>query len=545
MDEGIVSVGERPMTEAGVHIPRTALPSAYRRTVEDESYFVGELRKKTSELVKEIARLRKEIQTHQNDQGNYQSYEKRAETLSKEIKTAQNQLTDLNLMDDHINHNIEVSEVMLDVEELRAKNNKDEQDMDELFAARQKIEEAVRELGKTYEREVEAKENLVNDMSDEQSTNYRNMRSEIAQLSESISEQQQTLDELNNKVASFEEELHENPIKREAVKLHEQIAQMQNKKEQMTKSLEEEKLQSPEEKRKRLLEAVKSDNQEIAGMENKISSMNARIVEIDKELAYMEEANDDAAAERKKKYVQLLQREEEMNNYLQSYPANLEAETEKSDELEDGIVTLLQQISENMKFTGQLPEKSEVERDRKLLSLKQQELSRSEQTANTMQEKTKRLASDLNNVNNLEVKISSQLDSLKSKLEKWKIELITYDDISGLKQVTEAHKKRLQLDKKRLLMRRETTKRSMSDLANAYEKSRADLENNETYIQLKQLETKWQELEKQRHDIEDYIKRRETESNYKPYVAKVTNLIKEHNRNLKARPTTYVPSVAV
>lgn len=33
----------------------------------------------------------------------------------------------------------------------------------------------------------------------------------------------------NNKIASFEEELQENPIKREAIKLHEQIANMEQK----------------------------------------------------------------------------------------------------------------------------------------------------------------------------------------------------------------------------------------------------------------------------------------------------------------------------
>lgn len=532
------------MTNAGVGGARTTT-SAYRRTVEDESFYVGELRKKTSLLVKEITSLRKEIQTHQSDHGNYQSYEKRAETLSKDIKLAQNELTDLNLMDDHFNHHIDVNEVLLDIDELKSKNNKDEKDMDELFSARSKIEETVKEVQELYEKEKVAKEDMVNDLDEEQSKNFYAMKSDIDNLRASVDDQESTLNNLNAKVNSFEAELRENPVKREAIKLYEQIAQMKQKNETINAELEQDKLQSPEEQRKRLLESVKSDNQEIAGMDNKIQEINNRVIEVENELTGLDEENDDASKERKKKYMELMKRETEMSNYLQTFPDNYRDELDKTEERENGIVQLLKTISENMKHTGQMPDKAEVAKDRKLLSLKQQELSRSEQTANTMQVKTKRLTSDLTNVNNLEVKISAQLETLKKKLEQWKLELVTYDDISGLKQVTESHKKRLVVDKKRLLMRREITKRTMAEKTSQYEKMKADLDSNETYVQLQSLETKWQDLEKQRYTIEDFIKRKETESNYKPYVSQVTGLIKEHNKNLKLKKTTYEPSVAV
>eukprot|EP00040_Diaphanoeca_grandis_P029386 m.172143 g.172143 ORF g.172143 m.172143 type:complete len:593 (-) comp31670_c0_seq2:393-2171(-) len=539
-----ISVGDQPMTDSGVAKPRTALPSAYRRTVEDESFYVGELRKKSSMLTKEIARLQKEVQSHQTDHGNYQSYEKRAESLSKEIKVSQNDLTDLNLMDDHFNHHIEISEVMLDIEELKAKNNKDERDMDDLFSARSKIEEAVKDIHATYEKEKAEKEDMVNDLSPDQSEKYFSMRREIEDLGGSIGKQQSILDRLNTKVNSFEEELRENPVKREAMKLYEQIAQMKQKNEAITAELEQDKLQSPEEQRKRLLEAVRADNQEIAGMENKMQEITNRVTEVENELMALEEENDDASKERKKKYMVLMQREKEMATYLDNFPSNYAEEIDKMEERENAIVGLLKSISENMKHTGQLPDRQEVEKDRKLLGLKQQELIRSEQTANTMQQKTNRLTSDLNNVENLEAKISSEVATLKTKLDQWKVELVTYDDISGLKQVTEAQKTRLLVDKKRLLMRREITKRTMAEKTAQFEKMKSDLEANETYGQLQTLEKRWQQLEKQRYGIEDFIKRKETESNYKPYVAKVTLLIKEHNKNLKNRKTTYVPSVA-
>ena len=49
------------------------------RTVEDESYYIGLLRKKNNDLTAEVKRLRDELTRHERDHGNYQSYEKRAE----------------------------------------------------------------------------------------------------------------------------------------------------------------------------------------------------------------------------------------------------------------------------------------------------------------------------------------------------------------------------------------------------------------------------------------------------------------------------------
>ena len=52
---------------------------------------------------------------------------------------------------------------------------------------------------------------------------------------------------------------------------------MQQKRDGLAEELEQDKLQSPEEQRKRLLNSVKEDNQEIAGMESKVRCHDARL----------------------------------------------------------------------------------------------------------------------------------------------------------------------------------------------------------------------------------------------------------------------------
>lgn len=540
-----LSVADRPMTQAGVGIPRTAVASSYRRTVEDESYYIGLLRKKNNELGAEIKRLKDELASHERDHGNYQSYEKRAEALAAEIKKSQGELADLNLMSEHLDHHVEVQEVLEERAELKAKNDRDQAAIDEVFEARRKLEADVVKCEGDIEAVKAEKDKIVEHLKPDQLAAYQEMRSDIDMMGEEIRQKQRVLDDLNAKTLSFERELSENPIKREAIKLHEQIANMEQKRNNIAAEIDKEKALSPEEQRNKLLAEVKEDNHLIAGMEAKIKVMETEINDATDELQNMEEDNTDAAIERKAKYLELQKREKEMLDYLDEYNDNYRAEQDKMDGAENRIVQLLAKISEDTVRSGALPDRADVDRDRKALELKQRELNRSEQTANSMADKNQKLTRDLNNVQNLEVKITSELSSLKDKIEKMRTELVTYDDVAGLKEVSEEHKKRLLTDKKRLMLRRGITKRSISEKQGLYDKSKADLAANESHVQLVALERKWQQLEKQKYSMDDFIKAKEAESYFKPYVAEVTGLIKEYNKRLRAKDTHYKPSVAV
>lgn len=71
------------------------------------------------------------------------------------------------------------------------------------------------------------------------------------------------------------------------------------------------------------------------------------------------------------------------------------------------------------------------------------------------------------------------------------------------------HKKRLISDKKRLLQRRETTKRLIQERATAYEKANAELSADEAYSQLLALEKRWVQLEKGNYQMHHFITSKE------------------------------------
>ena len=72
-----VKVHERPMTMQGLGGIGGGTKSSYGRVIQDESFFVGALRTKITELDAEVTKMRGTIAALERDQSTYQSYQKR------------------------------------------------------------------------------------------------------------------------------------------------------------------------------------------------------------------------------------------------------------------------------------------------------------------------------------------------------------------------------------------------------------------------------------------------------------------------------------
>ena len=99
-----ISVLDRPVTGQGVMGMKTQ-GLGTGRLVEDNSYYIGLLRKKITDVGAETRKLRTEIDQQSKDNSSYTQLEKKYETLSKEKERLEGQLADYNLAMDKVNHN--------------------------------------------------------------------------------------------------------------------------------------------------------------------------------------------------------------------------------------------------------------------------------------------------------------------------------------------------------------------------------------------------------------------------------------------------------
>lgn len=544
---GAPKIADRPMTKQGLSRMGTAgVKSSYGRVIQDESYFVGALRRKNSELQAEITNIRGEITKLTRDHDQYQSYEKRAKALSGQIKEMQGDLADLNMLEDQIQQHVSIEDVLQDADELRLANDEMSNENDALFSERSKIEALVKQTAAQIVDEKGKAERLVEEFDPEQRDAYYQLTEQTEQMQATVGQMQDELGGLEQQIADCEGELSRNPIKREAVNLHKTIADRKEKRDKLKADMEADDMGTPEEQQARLLNNVKEDNQAIAAMEKRIVEIGNRVDEIQSEIADMEDETDDPGSEEKRrKYQQLLERDQDMDKFFARAPGEREAEMARLAEVEDRIQVTLEQISDDLARSGNLPDIKKVEEEKKMLGHRQRQLDNSQSTAKSLDERRARLQKDLGNVNQLENKIASEMEQLNGNIQKWEQDLTLYEDIGMLKTSTEVKKRQLLLTRTRLLQRRDTSKRLTEQMAEQYERVNDQLQKNETFTQLEALEKKWRKEEQVNHGHNLFILSKETESNFKPYVKEVVAVMKEYNNELKKREPVKLVSTAM
>ncbi|KAI1904887.1 hypothetical protein AGOR_G00010300 [Albula goreensis] len=526
-----IKVADRPVTQQGLSGMKTGMKGPQRQIL-DKSYYLGILRSKINELTTESSKLQKEIDTFNQENSVYLSYEKIAEGLAGEIKDLQGQLADYNMLVDKLNTNTEMEEVMNDFNMLKAQNDREAQSMDVIFTERREKEEMIRVVEEEIEREKQAADNIVKKMAPERQTKYAEMKTTNEELLQELDARQQELDALISRKETLEAEMAHSQVKQEAVLLHEKLQELELRREAMV--AEDKSLGSPQEERERLLKQVKEDNQEIASMERQLTEIREKMSQINEEMRQLDNDMEEHQGERNQKYKELKKREENMDNFLETFEDTKAQELDRSQQTQASIVALLEHCSRNMNRMKQISSvtANELKSMQEDLSFKETEMHKSQNTAKGLSAESQRLQQDLQKVEQLETKINTELDSLKEKIQQMNEGLETYSNLDALKASGEEKKKRLQEDRVSLIQRRDTFRKVMQKMNEEYEVQKSQLQENETHAQLTNLERKWQHHEQNNFVMREFIASKGMESDYRPVVKNVTKQLAEYNKIL-------------
>uniref|UniRef100_A0AAZ3S9U2 Uncharacterized protein n=1 Tax=Oncorhynchus tshawytscha TaxID=74940 RepID=A0AAZ3S9U2_ONCTS len=458
--------------------------------------------------------LCKEIDTFNQENSVYLSYEKRAEGLAGELKDLQGQLADYNMLVDKLNTNTEMEEVINDFNMLKAQNDREAQSMDVIFTERREKEEMIRAVEEEMEREKQAADDIIKKMSPEKQNQYAAMKASNDELLQELDGRQEELDTLITRKETFEAELYHSQVKREAVLLHEKLQELELKRDAMV--AEDKSMGSPQEERDRLFKQVKEDNQETASMERQLTEMREKMSLINEEIR------------------QLDNNMEEHQGFLDSFDETKATEVEKNRQTQAIIVALLEHSSRNMNRMRQISSvtASELKSMQEDLSFKETEMHKSQNTAKGLSSENHRLTLDLQKVEQLESKINTELTSLKDRIETMTQELETYSNLDNLKAAGEDKKKRLQEDRVSLAQRRDGFHKVMQKMNEVYEALKTQLQDNETHAQLTNLERKWQHHEQNNFVMKEFIASKGMESDYRPVVKTVSRQLAEYNKIL-------------
>ncbi|XP_013879137.1 intraflagellar transport protein 74 homolog [Austrofundulus limnaeus] len=526
-----IRVTDRPVTQQGLSGMKTGMKGPQRQIL-DKSYYLGLLRSKMNELTTETSKLHKEIENYNQENSVYLSYDKKAESLASEIKDLQGQLADYNMLVDKLNTNTEMEEMINDYHLIKAQNDSEAQSIDRIFTERQEREEEIRAVEEEIRRERWAAEEVIQAMPAADQKRYFSMTTENEELLQELTVLQEELDILVTKKKDYEAELSHSQTKQLVVRLHDVLSELEANRDSLEAELKSK--DSPKEEREKLLKQVKEDNQEIASMERQLTEVMDRRKQVMEEIQHLEQDSEATQGECQQKYKELKKKEEEIDQFLESFQDLKVQELNKLTECEENIVSILEHCSRNMLRLHQVDTitASELRNMQEVLLSKETEVVQSESTTKGLTTESLRLQQDLEKVQQLEGKIICDLSTLKEQISTMESELHTYRDLETLRHTAEEKKKKLMEERTLLTLQQASFKQLLEEKNQIYEALKTRLQENETYAQLANLERKWQHLEQNIFVMKEFISSKTQESNYAAVAKNVFQQVSEYNKCL-------------
>ncbi|XP_035767996.1 intraflagellar transport protein 74 homolog [Neolamprologus brichardi] len=522
-----IKVTERPVTQQGLSGMKTGMKGPQRQIL-DKSYYLGLLRSKINELTTETSKLHKEIESYNQENSVYLSYEKRAEGLAAEIKDMQGQLADYNMLVDKLNTNTEMEEMINDYNILKAENDSEAESIDNIFTERREREEAIRAIEEEVRRERRVADEVVQAMPAAKQEKYFTMTTTNEELLQELTVLQEELDVLITRKEDYEAELSHSQIKQEMVRLHETLSALEAKRDAM--EAEQKSLGSPQEEREKLFKQV------CALAYRSLLHQRGRegFDEMSQKLLQTGNSLNISTGECQQKYKELKRKEEEIDRFLESFEESRAQEEERLKQGQENIVSLLEHCSRNMLRLRQVDTvtASELRNMQEVLVSKETEVVQSESTARGLTTESQRLQQDLEKVQQLEGKITGELSSLQERVSTMQAELHTYRDLDTLRLTAEERKKRLQEEQVSLTQRRDAFGQLLEETSQKYEALKTKLQENETHAQLANLERKWQHLEQNNFVMKEFIASKSQESDYASVAKSVSQQVVDYNKSL-------------
>ncbi|NXU50152.1 IFT74 protein, partial [Turnix velox] len=396
-------------------------------------------------------------------------------------------------------------------------------------------EKLIQAMEEDIEHEKAVANDIIKDMSQDNQAKYIEMKAANEKLSQELIVQQQELNALSVKEDALTAEIAYSHVKQEAVQLYEKLHELKERRDQMI--ADDKNMESPQEERERLLKQarnIKCYNLKDSLSQFELTEVKEKIHHFKKVIQRLDMDLENNQGEENWKYKELKKREESMDNFLETFEEVKNQELEQKAQTEANIVALLEHSSRNVNHKKQISSvtNQELKIMQEDLTLKSNEMQKSQSTAKNLLTESQKLQMDLQKMELLEGKMFHELSSLKDKIEQTKVELEVYGNLPALKAAGEEKKKILQDDKEKLTKQSHAFKKVMEQLSTEYETIKRELQENETHSQLTNLERKWQHHEQNNFMMKEFIATKSQESDYQPIMKNARKLVKEYNKAL-------------
>uniref|UniRef100_A0A7S4RMS9 Intraflagellar transport protein 74 homolog n=1 Tax=Alexandrium monilatum TaxID=311494 RepID=A0A7S4RMS9_9DINO len=529
-----VKVNERPMTNQGVVGMKTGSMGP-KRQIHDKTYYMVELRKKCQELVDEVALMNKEINDIKQNNQLYMNLEKRFDSLVSTVRTLEGDLADHNLATDKQRTSTQPEEVQHMCLLMKQQNDQQRAEVDEIFLEKRNHEEEIARMEKEIEGIARAAEDRLNELHPDQRREYEDLREESGRLGPEIQEAREELDQVNGRLNQLEGRLRSDMMRTRFQQLGTVRRELEERLDGLQQEVQECNLSIPEQ-RDILLTRVKNDNAEIVATEKGNSELK---LDCERLRAQIKEVTEDAQAKKdegsdQQKYEILFTKDQEMTQFIDSFPDAKTEEEKKLKEKQDAIVALLQNISKAIALPSDVTPESHLRDMEDELDFKSRQLQNSETTQNRLEAELAKREGELEKIESLDVKITMELQQVEAKVRQYENEIETkYDLVDQMRQKGQAHLGELEERKRHLETRSSALRQQVGFLKLRCDSKRQQLSDDQAAANLESQEQKIRQFGQTLYTLQSFISQKNSESNFQQSMASCLDMAGQINKLLQ------------
>ena len=504
------------------------------RKIQDKSYFLTLLQTRLNNIQNEIIKMNDEIGKINSDMTQYGNLNKQYEILSKEVQDLEGELADYNLAGDKHRSGMRAEDIEEVYNRIKLYNKKKMDESDNLFLDKAKIMEQLQQIEQENNRVLQGIEQRLLDLDPDQKNEYESIREENQNYVLQIYQLREEMADLNAQLVEGENMLRNNPNKMEAHKLKDSINLLKRKKEELELQTNESGL-SIDELKQRLMAKAKEQTMEKNNIDKKIpdtrkliEANKKAIIEIEKEMKSQQSSDNTKAVD------SIAEKDKEISAFIENHENIKRAHYKEIRAKEEVVLVLLHNIAEKINLGEKPLEGGTGIKER--IKEKKDMIEKSENTLEEAKAKYEELVIKLDRLDKLDETLKKDIDNYKEKL------LRINNDISNKFDKVEEQKDFLKRDaerKQKLLIilnqNKENYNKLLTSLTLKNRTKNTQLEDNDIYKRLHELEVKMQQNENTIYSLQSYIDSKANENQYGNLLKDCMELQQKINNELLKR----------
>lgn len=466
-----INVVSRPLTRGG--LPSATTQSSERR-VADKLYFTGILRTKINEILKEIKHLQNQIDQKKRDQSIKANLEQTVVTLQKEITKSEEELTDYNMLSENVQNGIHIDDIITQFQQLEQSNLRFEEEVNKNYREMKELEKMVLEQEKNYQ----------NMMNRKGFPELQTLAKEIELIEAKCSELKNSTIDLNGKT------------------------------------------------REQLLQMVRDTTIKIGDIQKLIQNEQSSLTFINNQIKKLDEKENDLQTDRGKQYLRLLQKEKDMNSFIQNFQDNLNQTKTEIAKTQKHVYETLKNTSSDIESVDSLPTQKDYSQITKNLEYKEKQVKVDHFTIHSLQQEVENRRSALEHLNEIDKKILDEIEHIKLSIKKMKEEMPNFEDIDMICREWEIKKKNKMIERDQLKLQLNHLKKTTNYLASKYNKLNYQIKTDNVYSKLHALEKDIRDKALENNAIMESIEEKKRLTNYAIVKRSALNIVNEINNLL-------------